>query len=363
MSNDFNSAMRRASKLVQAGDPAGATEMIQKALAKGGLSSPSGSLKPAMNSFDGAKVGRSLRETLASLGPLPTSGIPSADVTEPPLPQGARFDGGTFTCAQGSRDYRVYIPDLKGAAAKGLIMMLHGCTQSPVDFAKGTGMNGLADQHGVIVVYPAQSRGANMQSCWNWFGPADQMREAGEPAILAGLALQMLRDHAIPQGACFVAGLSAGAAMAVILGQTHADVFSAVGAHSGLPYRAAHDVPSAFAAMGSGGARGQKTQPIPTIVFHGDADSTVHHTNGRGIAEAAATGPQVVDDGTAGKRSFARNTVLSPDGHPVMEHWTIAGLGHAWSGGNVTGSYTDPNGPDASAEMMRFFLSLPLKDV
>lgn len=362
MSNDFNSAMRRASELVRTGNPVGATQMIQAALAKGGLSSPSAGLNPDVKALGGGKIGRSLRETLAGLGSLPQSGMPTANMTEPPLPKGARFDGGTFTCAQGSRDYRVYVPALNGASPNGMIMMLHGCTQSPVDFAKGTGMNTLADQHGLIVVYPAQSRGANMQSCWNWFGPADQMRDAGEPAILAGLAQQMQRDHGVPQGASFVAGLSAGAAMAVILGQTHADVFSAVGTHSGLPYRAAHDVPSAFAAMGSGGVRTQKTRPIPTIVFHGDADSTVHNTNGHQIADGAATGPQVVEDGTAGKRSFTRNTILSADGHAVMEHWTIAGLGHAWSGGNSAGSYTDPNGPDASAEMVRFFLDLPLKD-
>lgn len=361
MTDDFKSAMRRASEFVRKGNPADATKMIQAALAKGGVSGPSTPQTPDATAFGTAKIGRSLRETLARLGTLSRSRMPAADVTEPPLPQGARFDGDTFACAQGSRDYRTYIPDLNGAPAKGLIMMLHGCKQSPVDFAKGTGMNALADRHGLIVVYPAQSRRANMQSCWNWFGPADQMRDAGEPAILAGLAQKMQRDHAIPHGRSFVAGLSAGAAMAVILGQTYTDVFSGVGAHSGLPYKAAHNARSAFAAMGSGGPDAQKARPIPTIVFHGDADSTVHPANGHHIAGAAATGPQVQEDGNAGKRSFTRSSTLSPHGHPVMEHWTIAGLGHAWSGGHSAGSYTDPDGPDASAEMVRFFLNLPMK--
>ena len=361
MTHEFNSALRRASKLVRAGNPVGATEMIQAALGGGGLPGQGASTTTTLERFGRAKAGRSLRETLASLSNMPKSPMPAANVTEPPLPDGARFDSGTVTCAQGSRDYRVYIPDLNGAAPTGLIMMLHGCTQSPVDFAKGTGMNQLADKHGLVVVYPAQSRGANMQSCWNWFAAADQARDAGEPAILAELAGQMQRDHRIPQGRCFVAGLSAGAAMAVILGQTYPDVFDAVGAHSGLPYKAAHDMPSAFAAMGARGAHGQKAQPIPTIVFHGDTDHTVNAANGQRIAEDAATGPQVIDDGTIGKRRFTRSTVLATEGHPVMEHWTIAGLGHAWSGGSAAGSYTDPDGPDASTEMVRFFLDLPLK--
>ncbi len=358
MNDDFNSAMRRAAELVRAGNPAGATDMIQTALAGGGL--PAANLNPKLGQTPRFrdKIGRSLRETLSSLGRK----MPKADDAALPVPAGARFDSGTYACAAGSRDYRVYVPDLKGAEPAGMVMMLHGCTQSPVDFAKGTGMNQIADARGLIIVYPAQSRRANMQSCWNWFAPADQMRDAGEPAILAGIARQMQADHAIPQGRTFVAGLSAGAAMAVVLGQTNPDVFAAVGAHSGLPYKAAHDVPSAFAAMGSGSTGTIEGHSTPTIVFHGDADRTVHATNGQQIADAAAlSGPQLLDDGITDGRRFSRRTTQNSAGHITMEHWIIAGLGHAWSGGDSAGSYTDPKGPDASTEMVRFFLDLPVK--
>ena len=356
MTNDFNSAMRRAGELVRAGNPTAATQAIQTALGAGGLGRLS---KHSKNPFGRAKIGRGLRATLAGLAQSAMSG---GDGREPSLPEGARFDSDTFFGVAGSRDFRLYIPDLKGAAPAGLVMMLHGCKQSPVDFAKGTGMNQLADEHGVILVYPAQSRGANMQSCWNWYSPADQMRDSGEPAILAGLMQQLQRDHSIAKGRSFVTGLSAGAAMAVVLGQTYADVFDAVGTHSGLPYKAAQDVPSAFVAMGQGATGSNTGESIPTIIFQGDADSTVNAANAQAIADTSApSGTELLDDGTTGGRSYSRRTVLAPAGHSVMEEWMIAGLGHAWSGGDKAGSYTDPAGPDASREMLRFFLDLPAK--
>lgn len=356
MTNNFNSAMRRASELVRAGNPTAATEAIQAALGAGGAGRLS---RHGKTPFGRAKIGRGLRATLAGLAQSAMSG---GDGPEPSLPDGARFDSGTFSCAAGSRDYRLYIPDLKGAPPAGLVMLLHGCKQSPVDFAKGTGMNQLADEHGLILVYPAQSRGANMQSCWNWFRPTDQKRDSGEPAILAGLMQQLQRDHNIPKGRSFVAGLSAGAAMAVVLGQTYADVFDAVGAHSGLPFKAAQDVPSAFAAMGQGATGTDTGETIPTIIFQGNADSTVNAANAQAIAATSApSGTELLDDGAVAGRSYNRRTVLAPAGHSVMEEWMIEGLGHAWSGGDQAGSYTDPAGPNASREMLRFFLDLPVK--
>lgn len=370
MKHDLISAMRRATKLVRAGNPTAATDLIQSSLGGAGSQTielptqlPSGSFK--MPNMVRAGKSRGLRETLANLNAtMPTNGLAGNEAAEPNIPEGARFDHGTFTCSAGRRDYRVYIPNLKSEQPSGLIMMLHGCTQSPVDFANGTDMNRVADEQNLIVVYPAQSRGANMQSCWNWFGPADQNRDAGEPAILAGLALKLAHEHSIADGKTFAAGLSAGAAMAVILGRTYPDVFAAVGAHSGLPYKSANDVPSAFAAMGGTvlASRSGVTHPVPTIVFHGSADSTVSAVNSQRIAEDAhPSGAEVLDDGTTNGRTFTRTTVLSTDGQPRVEHWRIDGLGHAWSGGNASGSYTDPAGPDASAEMVRFFLDIPPK--
>lgn len=370
MKHDFNSAMRRASELVRAGNPSTATELIQSSL--GGVGSLAQTLpmqlsSPSFKMPDMGRVGKrhGLRETLANLAAkMPTADLAGGELSEPTLPQGARFDRGTFSNVSGSRDYRVYIPNTKSEQPAGLLMMLHGCTQSPVDFANGTDMNRIAEDHSLIVVYPAQSRGANMQSCWNWFGPVDQDRGAGEPAILAGLAQQLQREHDIPDGKTFVAGLSAGAAMAVILGRTYPEVFTAVGAHSGLPYKSARDVPTAFAAMGGSvpGSPSAVTNPVPTIVFHGTTDSTVNASNGQRIADdARPTGTEVLDDGTTNGRKYARTTVLSTNREATMEHWRIDGLGHAWSGGTAAGSYTDTSGPDASAEMVRFFLDIPSK--
>ena len=344
MTHDMTAAMRRATELVRGGDPAAATALIQSAL--NGTAAPAPKAEPRR------------------LGALLKARRPGAEpALARPLPDGARFAAGTFACGAGQRDYRVFVPDLGGAPAAGLVMMLHGCTQSPVDFANGTDMNRIAAAHRLVVVYPAQARGANMQSCWNWFSPTDQLRDTGEPAILAGLAQKMQQEHGVPAGRVYVAGLSAGAAMAVILGQTYPEVFAAVGAHSGLPYRAAHDVGSAFAAMRqTDPARGTaQVRQVPTIVFHGLADATVHPANGARIAaEAGISGAEVEDRGGSGARTWTRTTVLA-EGGAALEHWRVAGLGHAWSGGQSSGTYADPAGPDASAEMVRFFLDLPAK--
>ena len=298
----------------------------------------------------------------AAKGPPPFA-APAAD----PVPPGASARTGRFSCAAGSRDYLAYVPASAREGVRGMVVMLHGCTQDPADFARGTGMNALAEQHRLVVLYPHQSRGENAQSCWNWFSAGDQRRGRGEPEILARMALDLAARHDVPQGRIFVAGLSAGGAMAVILGQTHPDVFAAVGVHSGLPLGAARDVPSAFAAM-----NGQGPDPVarpdavatPTIVFHGSADRTVHPLNGDRIAAATlAAGPvQTMLDrktGKAGARPFSREIASLPDGRVLLEHWRIDGLGHAWSGGKPGGSHTDPQGPDASAEMLRFFLDQP----
>lgn len=366
----MNSAMRRASELVRAGNPAAATELIQSSLGCTGSRAMELPTQLTTANFKMPDMGQlgmrhGLRETIATLAAkMPTTGLAGGELSEPALPQGARFDRGTFSNASGSRDYRVYVPGMQSEHPAGLLMMLHGCTQSPVDFANGTDMNRIADDHNLIMAYPAQSRGTNTQSCWNWFEPADQDRGAGEPAILAGLAQQLQQEHNIPDGKTFVAGLSAGAAMAVILGRTYPEVFAAVGAHSGLPHKFARDVPSAFAAMGGSvpGAASVVTNPVPTIVFHGTNDSTVNASNGRRIAdEARPEGTEVLDDATTNGRKYARTTVLSKDGEATMENWRINDLGHAWSGGNAAGSYTDTSGPEASAEMVRFFLDLPSK--
>ena len=260
------------------------------------------------------------------------------------------------------------------SASPPLLVMLHGCTQSADDFAAGTRMNQLAQAHGFLVVYPEQTAGANVSKCWNWFQRQDQARSGAEPGVIAGIVQEVAARHGADPRRIFVAGLSAGAAMAVILGQTHPELFAAVGAHSGLPYGSAHDIPSALAAMKGGrhaAAGSPLAQAVPTIVFHGDRDHTVQHSNGSLIvrqvidafaataATAASPLEATTDRGTsAGGRGYSRTVHADAQGQACVESWTLHGAGHAWSGGSASGTYTDSAGPDASAEMLRFFLAL-----
>jgi poly(hydroxyalkanoate) depolymerase family esterase len=237
--------------------------------------------------------------------------------------------------------------------------MLHGCTQSADDFAAGTAMNQLAEERGFLVAYPEQSARANGQRCWNWFEPEHQRRGGGEPAIIAGITQAVMRDHDVDPARVYAAGLSAGGAAAAVLGAAYPDLYAAVGVHSGLALGSASNLVSALGAM-QGRGDAPVGHGVPTIVFHGDADRTVHPANGDAvIAAVAAKGLKVsTSEGrVAGGRSYTRLTGTAADGRAMIEQWTIHGGGHAWSGGSARGSYTDPLGPDASSEMLRFFLS------
>lgn len=332
-----------------------------------------------------SSISNTINEALASAGLLnATAAAPSMPAsrgpalepeTAAPAAVAGTFLEHSFSNEAGTRRYKLYVPACYDAQAQDrypLLLMLHGCTQSPDDFAAGTRMNALADQHGFLVAYPAQSANANGSKCWNWFRPGDQGRATGEPALLAGLTQQLIRQYAVDPQRVFVAGLSAGAAMAVILGATYPDLYAAVGAHSGLPYRAARDMGSAFAAMGGNpappdagtGIDTQAAAVVPLIVFHGDADSTVAPANGQALVKqaVAAAGkslPQTQAERVGGNgRSATRSVYTTALGKPLVEYWQIHGAGHAWSGGSTAGSYTDPQGPDASAEMLRFFLQI-----
>jgi poly(hydroxyalkanoate) depolymerase family esterase len=281
-----------------------------------------------------------------------------------PLPEGASFETAAFTNQAGSRDYKLYVPANRTTGQPmPLIVMLHGCTQSPDDFAAGTRMNALAEEHGCLIVYPAQPSSANAQKCWNWFSPNDQGRDQGEPSLIAGITRQIINDHPVDAARVYVAGLSAGGAAAAIMGTAYPDLYAAVGVHSGLPVGAARDIASAFAAMRQGGAgSAQSTQPVPTIVFHGDQDFTVHLSNGDAViaqSKASASGLRFkVESGQApGGHTYNRTIHADASDKALFEQWTIQGAGHAWAGGSPSGSYTDPRGPDASREMLRFFLN------
>jgi poly(hydroxyalkanoate) depolymerase family esterase len=280
-----------------------------------------------------------------------------------PLPIGATFGEHTFANEAGSRKYKLYVPSCYKGEPLPLVVMLHGCNQSPDDFAAGTRMNECAEERMFIVAYPAQSKAANPSRCWNWFDASEQQRGQGEPSLLTGIAHQIMRDFSIDRGRIYVAGLSAGGAAAAILGVNYPDLFAAVGVHSGLACGAARDMPSAFAAMRQGSGetarRAHAGVAPPTIVFHADNDKVVNPVNGDQVIAQATVNKDLetkVVHGTAkGGISFIRTSRIDGVGRSMFEQWVLHGAGHAWSGGSPAGSYTQPRGPDASREMVRFF--------
>ena len=265
-------------------------------------------------------------------------------------------------------DYKLYVPSsyADGIAPVALIVMLHGCTQDPDDFAAGTEMNVLAEKEGFLVAYPKQSAHANTAKCWNWFRPDDQRRDHGEPKQIAELTRQIIGKYRIDPQRVYVAGLSAGAAMAVIMGRTYPDLFRAVGAHSGLAYRSASNVISALSVMKAAKATTagtQKRAATPMIIFHGDSDRTVDESNSAALAKQTIEDwpedetllPDPVQTVTDNGRAAERHVYRRSDGRPVIELWRIGGAGHFWSGGNPRGSHTDAKGPKATERFVRFF--------
>jgi poly(hydroxyalkanoate) depolymerase family esterase len=418
MKTAFSTAMRQATQLMREQNVIEATRVIQRAVSgRGHALSPDeqspessrlielqGNVAESSGGFEqprqdariasaglrdtkverrpSARMKRPLGEVLKLLrqAKLPSLGLNSAPFAKPrkappvPVPDGAAYLTRTFTCEAGSRDYTLYVPSHTDRRKRPLIVMLHGCTQYSDDFAVGTGMNRLAEEHGFIVAYPRQSMRANQSACWNWFNLANQMRDVGEPSIIAGMTRTIMAEFDIDAERVYVAGLSAGGAMAAIMSATYPDLYAATGIHSGLAYGTATDVASAFAAMRSTASAAEPAQRksqlksangrVRTIVFHGASDQRVHPSNAeRIVAEARAglTGPaqETQHDGSAGGRAYTRTVITDANGVPHVEHWAIEGLGHAWSGGSPEGSHTDQHGPDASREMLRFFLRSP----
>lgn len=369
----MNESMQHAMRLMRSGDLVAATRVLQQRLAGGTPANDSAcdartaaaqtdaAATPASHCIDGEF------RVLEREQPGPASHSRSADASQ------ARFCAERFSGPTGDLDYRLYVPAGLQPGHASLLLMLHGCTQSAEDFALGTRMNSLAGAQGYVIAYPQQSAQRNRNRCWNWFRGGDQQREQGEPALLAALTRHLITELALDTRRVYVAGLSAGGAMAAVLASTHPDLFAAIGVHSGLPIGLASDVPSAFAAMRTGKASGRRSAGarssasatrVPAIVFHGDGDKTVHPHNGLGVVaqslggsdrDATVRATTTVEQGIAsGGRHYTRTRHLQ-DGRVSAEHWVTHGAAHAWSGGDPNGSYTDPTGPDASAQMLRFF--------
>jgi poly(hydroxyalkanoate) depolymerase family esterase len=299
--------------------------------------------------------------------PAPVS---TADI----VPEGGKFIEAIYTNAAGRRVYKLYIPSRYQGQPLPLVVMLHGGTQTPDDFAAGTRMNVIAEEETCLVVYPAQPSHANPAKCWNWFRPNDQCRGRGEPSLIAGITRQVMHDYSVDPQRVYVGGLSAGAAAATVMGATYPDLYAAIGVHSGLASGAADDLISAFAAMRQGGlgcasefgetsAVLEDGPAVPTIVFHGDRDTIVHPGNADHVISRsmrATNWQKKVHRGQVpGGHAYTCTIHSDPNGRAILEQWCIHGAGHAWSGGSLAGSYTDPRGPDAAREMLRFFREHP----
>lgn len=339
-----------ATRLTQSGRLTDATTAIQRML--GGLDETKlpGGLK-----FPDPAVFRN---------PPTIDGVVETAEQSAPSDKAQRFLAKTFSNRAGSRPYKLYIPSGYHGQPVPLVVMLHGCTQSPDDFAAGTRMNLAAEANTCMVAYPGQISAANTQKCWNWFNANDQQRDGSEPSLIAGITREIIHDYAIDPARVYVAGLSAGGAAAAVMGSTYPDLYAAIGVHSGLACGAARDMPSAFAAMQrgqDGHVRNGKQRMIPTIVFHGERDTTVNKRNGDAVVTQAVQGAslrtQVESGQVPGGHAYTRTRHVDADGHVLVEKWSVQGAGHAWFGGSSAGSYTDPSGPDATKEMLRFFLA------
>ena len=407
----MQAGMAQATRLVRAGRLAEATALIQRTLGRVPVSTvsvvdtdradaPGASALPLRDDssprteHSGEAMARSRRTggdalaarlaaALSTLSPqthrFPASmarlSVPLRPVTpevRPSSPEaGGQFVDGSYSNLAGTRTYKLYIPRGYSGQAVPLVVMLHGCTQRPMDFAAGTRMNELAEGHTFLVAYPEQAPAANGSRCWNWFQESDQQRDGGEPSLIAGITRQIMSQYQVDSSRVYVAGMSAGGAMAVIVAAMYPELYAAVGVHSGLAYGAAHDLPSALAAMhqGSVSHAQQLRESIPLIAFHGDSDTTVAPANADSLLDqwlqaasaglGSVPGVKAEQGQVAGGHGYTRCIYHDLSGQTLMEQWTVHQAGHGWSGGSPSGSYTDPQGPDASREMVRFFTEHP----
>ncbi|MCC8392321.1 PHB depolymerase family esterase [Paraburkholderia sp. MMS20-SJTR3] len=359
LNEGFLSSMHEAMALLRTGGVAQATEAIQRALQR----------KSESGVKESAPRDDAYEFVIPAFAKTKQATARRAAVEDVDVEDRGHFSTLSYANVAGRRQYRLYVPAGAASEPLPLIVMLHGCTQDADDFAAGTQMNALAERDRFLVAYPVQPQQANPSKCWNWFKPEDQQRESGEPSLIAGITREIISSHNVDPARVYIAGMSAGGAMAAIMIAEYPELYAAAGVHSGLPARCAHNLPSALAAMKGGkqpGARhaqrGAALPPKrPLIVFHGDADATVNVANATRLVKGFDLPPDADSASSRTNGTQRRCTVsrLKSIDNIDAELWTIHGAGHAWAGGNARGSYTDPTGPDASAEMLRFFLDHP----
>ena len=345
MAKNLSAPMREALKATRAGNPAEATRLIQQALSGGNAASAD--LNQRTDTGDNRRPESFFQRAARMAQTRPRANGPA-------IPESAQWIARTHVEGGHERPFRLYVPSV---APRGLIVMLHGCSQSPEDFAIGTGMTTIAEARDFLVVWPEQPKSANAHGCWNWFDPRHQGRDDGEVAVVAGIVQTLTTEYALQEGSAIIAGLSAGGAKASNIVAAYPELFSVAAIHSGLVHSAASDVGAAFAAMKTPPVPTPRGTDVPTLILHGSADSTVSPGNGAAIEQSIGFDDHQVAEEIAvvNGRSLRIRRALDSQGNLRHESWLIEGTGHAWSGGHPGGSYTDSSGPDASAAILRFF--------
>ncbi len=386
MKNPLQSFMRRATDLTRAGKLQEAVALLQAGLGFRSSSIRNDDSKPGEEHIYAKEIhGEHIHAEHARVEQIQIPAAPEPRELLQPAPpsivgdvavdcQPATFTDRTFELNGRTHHYKLFVPGGVTLQARPMVVMLHGCTQNPADFALGTDMNAIASAAGWVVLYPAQSARANHTKCWNWF-KAGPEPGAGEPAWIAALTRRIQDEQRVDPNRTFIAGLSAGAAMAVLTAELHPSLFKGVGVHSGLAAHVAVNVMEALSVMKHGPRARQKrfyspvstaSNPIvPIIVFHGDADRTVDPENADQIIEDAVAHAQQAEPGlivsetekkgATGGMSFTQVIFTGTANRPIAEYWRLHGAGHAWSGGNDRGSHTNASGPSASTEFLRFF--------
>lgn len=314
---------------------------------------------------------------MVALAPVVGGRTKHIDAVRSSVVASAQILTGTHHGPHGTRAWRLVVPDGSTTAPRPLLVMLHGCLQNAADIARGSNLDAVAEREGILVLYPEQPTTANPRQCWNWFDPAHQHRDRGEPALLAGLVADVVQQHGGDASRVHIAGVSAGAAMATLVAVAYPEQFVSITSVAGVGWQAATTVAQALSVMQRGAgdalpsasvmlaAMGAHARTMPVFIVHGEADNVVHVNNASETASQFVAVHQALRT-KAGLPALQAETLPPRDEHGLPVHesqWRdehgravvtvlrVGQLGHAFPFGNATGSFTDARGPDVAGRL------------